>query len=48
VALAARIVLPPLQIAEGLAVGARVGIPLTVTDTLPVAEQELLLVTVTI
>ncbi len=48
VALAASVVLPPSQITAGAAVGATVGIALTVTATLAVAVQELLFVTVTV
>jgi hypothetical protein len=48
VALAASVVLPPLQIAVGAALGARVGAALTLTETEPVAEHELLFVTVTV
>ena len=40
--------LPPLQIAAGVAVGATVGKALTVTATLAVAVQVLLFVTVTV
>jgi hypothetical protein len=48
VAFAANMVLLPLQIAEGAAVGATVGFAFTVIETVPVAVQELLLVTVTV
>ena len=48
VALAASVVLCPLQIAVGDADGASVGIAFTLTETVPVAVQELLFVTVTV
>ena len=48
VALAASVVLPPLHIAVGVAVGAIVGFAFTATVTVPVTVQELLLVTVTV
>ena len=48
VAFAARVVLWPLHIAVGLALGASVGIAFTLTETVPVAVQELLFVTVTV
>ena len=48
VALAASVVLPPLQIVVGVAVGATVGLAFTTTATLAVAVQPLLLVTVTV
>ena len=48
VAFAARVVLCPLHIVAGVAVGATVGFAFTVTDTVPVTVQVLLLVTVTV
>ena len=48
VAFAARVVLCPLHIAVGDAAGASVGIAFTFTETIPVAVQELLFVTVTV
>ena len=47
-ALAANVALPPLQMAAGVAVGATVGKAVTVTETVPVAVQVLLFVTVTV
>ena len=46
-AFAARVVLWPLHIAVGNADGAIVGFAFTFTETVPVAVQELLFVTVT-
>jgi hypothetical protein len=46
-ALAARVELPPLQSAVGVAVGATVGLAFTVTAKFAVAVHPLLLVTVT-
>jgi len=46
--LAANVVLCPLQIVVGDAVGATVGFAFTVTPTVPVAVHPLLLVTVTV
>ena len=46
--MAANVVLPPLQMAAGVAVGATVGKALTVTETVPVAVHELEFVTVTV
>ena len=48
VAFAARVVLCPLHIAVGDDDGASVGIAFTLTETVPVAVQELLFVTVTV
>ena len=48
VAFAASIVLPPLQMIAGVAVGVVVGLAFTVTATLALAVQPLLLVTVTV
>ena len=48
IALAARVVLCPLQIIVGVAVGATVGFAFTVTAVEAVAVQVLLLVTVTV
>ena len=48
VALADNVALCPLHIAVGLALGASVGIAFTLTETVPVAVQELLFVTVTV
>ena len=48
VALAASVVIPPLQIAPGVALGVTDGFAFTVTKTLAVAVQVLLLVTVTV
>ena len=48
IALAANVVLCPLQMAAGVAVGATVGFEFTVTETVPVAVQVLLFVTVTV
>ena len=47
-ALAASVVLCPLQIVPDVAVGADVGIALTLTATVPVTVHELELVTVTV
>ena len=47
-AFAASVVLPPLHMAVGVAVGATVGKALTVTEIVPVAVQVLLFVTVTV
>jgi hypothetical protein len=46
--LAAKVVLPPLHIPAGVAIGATVGFAFTTTATLAVAVQELELVTVTV
>ena len=48
VALAASLVLLPLQIIAGVAEGPTVGLAFTFMETVPVAEQLLLLVTVTV
>ena len=48
VAFAASVVLPPLQMIAGVAVGDTVGLAFTVTDTVPLTVQPLLLVTVTV
>ena len=48
VAFAASVVLCPLQMVDGVAVGATVGTAFTVTETLAVAVQVLLFVTVTV